>query len=111
MYKYFNSTTDPLIIGLDSKLLRMLDVARGLAGIPFIITSGKRTEAQNNEAAGVSDSAHLKGLAVDLRCENDEQRFRIVTGLISAGFARIELAKDHIHTDIDNSKPYGVMWL
>ena len=51
---------------MNPDFLRKLDKARGIAGIPFRINSGYRTEAHNRKVGGVNDSAHLKGLAVDI---------------------------------------------
>ena len=62
MYKYFKEKE---IVGLNTGLVEMLDKAREIAGIPFIITSGVRTPKQNEDAGGVNDSSHRKGLAVD----------------------------------------------
>jgi hypothetical protein len=101
---------DSEVVGLDKTLVSMLDVARGLAGIPFIITSGLRTIEENKKSGGVENSAHLKGLAVDLRCKNSTERFLIVKSLLKTGFKRIEIGLDHIHTDIDESKPQEVIF-
>lgn len=107
-YKHFN---DSEIRGLQDRLVTMLDNARELAKIPFIITSGLRTASQNEQIGGVDDSAHLKGLAVDLRCRNSAERFIIVSALLMAGFKRIEITNDHVHTDIDSLKPQNVIFL
>lgn len=106
--KYFKQSE---IKGLNDQLVLMLDQARGFAQIPFIITSGLRTAQENQRVGGVDDSAHLKGLAVDLQCYNGQDRFKIVTALLKAGFSRIEITKNHIHTDIDNSKPQNTIFL
>ena len=52
--------------GLDYGLMVRLDMARELCGFPIVITSGRRTEEQNQNAGGTKESSHLKGLAVDL---------------------------------------------
>ncbi len=106
-YKYFK---DSEIVGLDIGLVRMLDQARELAGIPFVITSGLRTVAQNEAAGGAPDSAHIRGLAVDLRCRNGRERFLILKALFAVGFVRIGDEVDHIHTDIDITKDLNVLW-
>lgn len=108
MFKYFK---DSEIIGLNVDLVQMLDQARDNAGIPFIITSGLRTAAQNEAAGGAPDSAHLRGLAVDLRCRNSRERFLILKSLLSVGFMRIGDEVDHIHADIDISRDVNVVWL
>lgn len=107
-FRYFKESE---VKGLDITLILRLDRARGLAGVPFIITSGFRTQEENKRVGGVADSSHLKGLAVDLQCKNSKERYAILSGLIYAGFERIEICKDHIHTDIDKNKENCVIWL
>lgn len=96
---------------LDQELMAMLDMARGKAGIPFVITCGMRTPEQNAALKNsVSDSAHLTGHAVDLACTESEQRFKMVTALLDAGFTRIGIYAAHLHADNDLTKSQGVMW-
>ena len=108
-YKYFS---DNEIVGLDTKLVEMLDKAREIAGIPFKINSGYRTKSQNKKAGGVEDSAHLTGLAVDIACTSDVNRWKIINALISVGFKRIGISfsKKFIHADIDHNKTNMVIW-
>lgn len=111
MYKHFNKEQDPKMIGVNDKLMSMLDNARTIAQIPFIITSGLRTKEHNAEVGGEQDSAHLSGLAVDLACSDSLARYTMVYSLFVAGFKRIEIGKNHIHVDIDESKDQRVMFL
>lgn len=87
------------------ELLKRLDHAREVAGIPFVISSGFRCEVHNREVGGVPGSAHTKGLAVDIRCNTSQNRWKILKGLFAAGFERIELAPTWIHADVDITKP------
>lgn len=89
----------------------MLDRARGLAKVPFLITSGFRTPEQNIAAGGAPNSAHLRGLAVDLRCHSPWSRYRMVSGAYLAGFRRMVLyASDgHLHLDADPSLEQDVL--
>ena len=98
------------IAGLDLKLVAMLDEARDIAGVPFVITSGKRTEAENSGAQGVKNSAHIRGLAVDLQCLDATSRFFMLVGLIQAGFRRVGCYDRHLHADCDESLPQNVTW-
>lgn len=106
--KYF---TEKEIVGLDMELVAKLDMARGRAGVPFVITSGLRTEAQNSAADGSKNSAHLRGLAVDLKCEDSHSRCLMVMTLLQTGFRRIGIYDAHIHCDLDSTLPQPVMWL
>ena len=102
--------SDSEVAGLDPRLIRMLDDARDYAGVPFTITSGLRTPEQNAAAGGAPNSAHLRGLAVDLRCHDSKTRFKMIEGLLLADFRRIVVyASDgHIHADIDSALPSPV---
>lgn len=101
MSKYFQPYE---IEGLNVKLVEMLDIAREAAGIPFVITSGYRTPEQNAQAGGVSDSSHLKGLAVDIRAPSNQIGKIVSYGLGMAGFKRFIAYSSHIHVDVDDSK-------
>lgn len=120
-YKFFQ---DSEIVGLDKELVAMLDIARGKAGVPFTITSGKRTFEENSALKdSVGDSAHLTGLAVDLACEDNHALQRMIHGLDYAGFNRIgiyivpdpsspyKFVPRHIHVDVDKTKSPEVAWI
>lgn len=107
-YKYF---TNEEVKGLKPELITMLDKARELAGVPFVLTSTLRSPEVNDDVGGVQNSAHLSGLAVDIRVRNSNERFRILKALIEVGFNRIGVAKTFCHADIDKSKPANVSWL
>jgi hypothetical protein len=109
--KFFSIEKDPEIKGLDIKLLVLLDNARLMADVPFVITSGLRSKEKNKEMGGIENSAHLKGLACDIKCENSTQAFYIIKGAIVAGFKRIGIGKGHIHLDIDKEKPQNVLFI
>ena len=96
---------------MDDTFLDMLDRARAIAGISFVITSGYRCEAENRRCGGVKDSAHMKGLAADIRCRNSRERAYIVGALIDAGFHRIGLGDGFVHCDADETKDEDVIWL
>ena len=108
IYKYF---TDDEAKGLNPELMSKLDSARGVAGVPFRITSGLRTCAANDAAMGVEGSAHLKGMAVDLGVDSGSDRFAIVKSLLAAGFVRIGCYDKHVHVDLDPDKPQNVIWV
>jgi hypothetical protein len=107
---------DEEVIGLEPEFVAKLELARKAAGIPFIITCGKRTQEANATVGGVQDSAHLRGRGVDLHAGDSQARFRIVKGAIVAGFVRIGIYTDgegnptHVHLDDDMALPQEVMW-
>ena len=107
-YKYFKPHE---IVGLKPELVRKLDEARGLAGIPFVINSGFRTETHNAEVGGMGDSSHKKGLAVDLRARNTNEHFLITKALLDVGFKRISRKyPTHVHCDLDSAKPQNILF-
>lgn len=98
--KYFS---DKEIVGLKPELVIMLNKAREIANTPFKITSGYRTPEHNKEVGGVPNSAHIKGLAVDLACTT-QTRQAILKGLLTCGIpVFIEDCPKHIHVDLDSS--------
>lgn len=110
-YSEFDSPDDPGTGNLmDQDFLEMLDDARNVAGIPFVITSGYRTESWNHHVGGKQDSAHLKGCAADIACGTSRDRFLIVTALLEVGFDRIGIGEDFIHVDSDWEKNAALIW-
>jgi len=103
-------------VNMDKQFLRMLDNARGIAGIPFHITSGFRTAERNEKVGGSLPSAkgkgssHLYGYAADIGCLDSRNRERIINALVLAGFRRIGIASTFIHVDNDPDKNNAV-WL
>jgi zinc D-Ala-D-Ala carboxypeptidase len=89
--------------------LLMLDMARELAGIPFVINSGYRTKAHNSRVGGKDNSAHCEGYAVDIRTTPQTQE-RIIKALRDAGFTRIGIYKTFVHADNDPTKPSPATW-
>lgn len=96
---------------MNLSLLMCLDKARGLAGVPFIITSGCRCSVHNEMIGGSPNSSHVGGMAVDIAVPNSPARFKILKSLIEAGFLRIGIHKEFIHADIDGTKPGEVCWM
>lgn len=101
---------------MDSNFLAMLDDARGIAGIPFTITSGFRTPSHNAYVGGVQPSlqskgsSHLFGYAADIAAPTSRQKYVIVDALIKAGFNRIGIGNSFIHVDNDPDKDPDVIW-
>tara|TARA_R100001530_G_scaffold116213_1_gene83248 strand:- start:104 stop:493 length:390 start_codon:yes stop_codon:yes gene_type:complete len=99
---------------IDNDFIDMLDDAREISKIPYIITSGYRCTKHPLSKINPT-SSHIMGLAADIRCVNSEARAYIVAGLAQVGFNRIGLAgKDKgkfIHVDCDGGKPSPRIWL
>lgn len=97
-------------INMDETFLIMLDNARSLAGVPFNINSGYRTQAHNLKVGGSPNSSHMLGLAADIRCTDSSNRYFILNSLLDAGFTRIGIYQNFIHVDLDNTKVQNVIW-
>jgi len=103
--------TEDEVRGLDYEFIVLLDRARHISNVPYIITSSVRTPEHNEAVGGVKKSAHLRGFAVDLKCGDSKARYRIIKGLINVGFCRIGAYPHHVHVDHDFDLPQEVFWL
>lgn len=103
---------------MDSAFLQMIDDARGIAGVPFRITSGFRTPEHNSKVGGVlpdaskgiKGSSHMYGYAADISCKTGADRELILNALIRSGFRRIGVGSTFLHCDNDPDK-YPSIWL
>ncbi len=87
-----------------------LNKLRRMAGVPFSISSGARCVARNEAEGGSPDSAHTRGLAVDIRYRNSAHAFAIESACYAGGIKRIGRNRKlkFIHIDIDESLPQRV---
>ena len=115
MYNYFtnndfrNANPSCSINDMDENFLHRLDVARFHSGVPYIVNSAFRTVEHEKSKGRSGDSSHTKGVAVDLKATNARTKFKIITGLIKAGFTRIFVYDTFIHVDLDYDKDQEVL--
>lgn len=100
---------------MDADFMHQLQAARDLAGVPFRITSGYRTQKHQDEltARGYKTSktsAHLRGLAADIATPDSSTRAQVLAGVIEAGFDRIGIGEGFIHVDCDPIKTAPLVW-
>ena len=95
---------------IDPDLVDNLQHSRDAVGLPFVIHSGIRCPAHNKSEGGEDNSAHLKGLAVDILCPNSAARYAMLFDFIRR-FRRVGIGATFIHVDIDPNLPSGVVWL
>lgn len=88
-----------------------LDAAREMAGIPFVLNSAYRSKKWELSKGRTGTGAHTQGCAVDIRCNTDENRMKIISALLAVGFRRIGVAKTYIHADDDPKKKQNLIWL
>jgi hypothetical protein len=104
----------PHIVANMQKLCAKLDaVANQMTqlGYGFNITSGYRCPRLNQAVGGKKNSAHIHGLAADIRFTGQTHAKALIDALLKAGFKRIGLGSSFIHVDIDNSLPTPACWL
>lgn len=104
----------PAVLANMQKLATKLDpVVHKLqaGGFGFDISSGYRCPRLNTAVGGKKNSAHVRGLAADIRFQSPAHAKAIIDALIEAGFKRIGLGSSFIHADIDNSLPTPACWL
>lgn len=117
IYKYFNQSDFDIcnpkctIDQMYEKMMRKLDSARELAGIPFVLTSAFRSVAHDKAKGRSGNSSHTRGLAVDVAAITGHQKFKIVEAALRVGFTRIGIHAKFIHLDIDDSLPNPTIWL
>ena len=91
-------------------LLMKLDRIRHQVQQPIVIHSGVRCWNYNEKVNGEMASAHLTGLAVDIEVTDNKTRFKIIEASMDFKINRIGVFRNHIHLDIDSSKPKNVIW-
>ena len=91
--------------------LDMLNIARAIADIPFIVNSWTRCEKHNELVSGSPTSSHKKGIATDVRYKDSSDLFTMVNALVQAGFERILIYPKSmfIHVDSDEEKARPIM--
>lgn len=121
MYKYFKTaefdSPDEPGSGemMEPAVIEALDIARDIAGFPFIITSGFRSIAHNRKLlsegyAASTKSSHLLGWAADIAVPNPRKRFLMMEALLDAGFTRFGIGDDYLHVDMDPNKSSNTIW-
>lgn len=95
----------------DQRFIKRVNTARYISGIPYPPSSWCRCPTWNKHEGGSKTSSHLVGKAVDVECSSNLRRFKILFGLLLAGFIRIGIAKTFIHADNDEDKPRPRLWV
>jgi hypothetical protein len=88
----------------------MLQRARTMANMAFVINSGCRCPKHNLNEGGRPMSDHLTGEGADIKCLDSASRFKMVDSLLLAGIKRIGVAESFIHAGSRFDNPQGVIW-
>ena len=107
----FQRCTPPCSLrDMDQETIDKFDKARQLAGIPFVINSAYRSVDYEKSKERAGTSAHTLGRAMDIRCNDPRNRFKIVNALLKAGFNRIGVYDTFIHADNSTNHEQAVIW-
>ena len=96
-------------IVISENLVFELECVRIHYGKPMRINSGIRCLSHNRKIGSRDTSSHIKGLAVDIGCNDMGTRLELVKHLLrDAEFTRIGFHREFIHVDVDYDKPKGI---
>jgi uncharacterized protein YcbK (DUF882 family) len=95
---------------IDLKLVHILQSIRDVVGFPLAVSSGYRCEEHNRAVGGEPNSAHTRGLAVDLLIPASPLRYKFLKEALVV-FKRIGISEEFIHVDVDKNLPQGVLWI
>lgn len=116
MYKYFSDSEfkkcNPScsIEDMDSEFMKLLDKLREMAGIPLVLNCAYRSKEYDLMKNRSGNSGHTRGKAVDIRCFDSQNRFKIISNAIELGITRIGIGEGFIHLDNDSTLPQNVIW-
>ena len=95
---------------MDADFLKVLDKVREEAGIPLVLNRAYRSVAYEKQKGRPGTSSHTKGLAVDIRCNASDTRYKIVQAALALRVPRIGIGKTYVHLDTDPDKPQYLIW-
>lgn len=108
----FNKASPPCSLEqMDSWFMLHLDNARCDSHVPFVINSAYRSKEYEVSRGRPGTSAHTLGLAVDIRCRNDRERYEILKALFKHNFSRIGIHRNYIHVDDSVTHKDDIVWL
>lgn len=94
------------------QLIDLLEDMRNDIDEAVFIESGCRCQNHNTAEGGVTNSAHTKGMAADVRLGYmyGPQRYAVVRAAVRNNALGIGVAKTFIHVDVDESLPRPAVW-
>lgn len=91
-------------------LIHLLNNIREAFGKPIVVNSGYRCKKHNKKVGSKDNSAHRRGTAADIKCDNSIDRFKIIRLAYEVGFKRMGLEGRFLHLDVDTELPQNVFW-
>ena len=95
---------------MDKDFLELLDKLREQAGIPLILNCAYRSKEWDLKKGRSGNSSHTKGKAVDIKCTNSANCYKIIKAALEVGINRIGIGNGFVHLDNDESLPQEVIW-
>lgn len=95
---------------MQQEFITLLDNLRDKVGIPIVLNSAYRTVAYEKSKGRSGNSAHTRGLAVDIRCYNGATKQRLMDAARELGVTRFGVGKTFLHIDIDKTLPQNTTW-
>lgn len=114
--------TDSGKTNMDKSFVQLLDTARAKVqeyndktgrNLVFVVNSGYRTPQYNGTLENsVPNSAHTKGLAVDISTRNwsDTEKQMVIDIFKNLGITRFGIGQNFMHIDNDKTKPQNATW-
>lgn len=99
---------------MDEDFLFRLDRLRETLARPLRVTSGWRCRKHNAAVGGKRNSAHLLGIACDIRVASSGKRFQIIDICKALEINRFGMGSNYIHLDTGNEEtghPPNQIWL
>lgn len=95
---------------VDPSFLTKLERARTHSSTAFVLTSAFRCEEHNRRVGGHPNSAHLRGMAVDIAAADNWHRAIILRAVFQV-FDRVGIAQTFVHVDSDPALVAPRVWL
>lgn len=92
---------------MDERFMRLLDNARSIAGVPFVLNSAFRSSVWDISKGRSGTGYHTKGRAVDIACTDSSSRSKIVHACLSLGLS-CGISRTFIHVD---NRPNQIVFL
>lgn len=98
-------------LSLDRDFLQRIEMIRSSFGRAMHINSAYRCPKHNRAVGGKAQSAHLDGLAIDVRCEASIERYELLRAAIECGAEGIGIYPQFIHIDFKKRAIGRPVWL
>lgn len=99
------------VVIVSAWLIHLLNRVREAYGKPMHVNSGYRCKKYNKKVGGKPNSAHRRGTAADIQCNNSADRYTLLRLAYEVGFKRIGVGDTFLHFDVDGELPIEVLWV